>query len=142
MDPRDFHALAVRLCASGSAADLRTAVSRSYYAVFNVGASHLRSMGFPIGKGAAAHGEVQKCLNNSGDLTVITVATELNGLHGGRNRADYQLDRPEPENRSNVLGIVTLAADAIRVLDASFQGASRANLRSAILSWRRSNGYP
>ncbi len=142
MDPREFHALAARLCAGASAADLRTAVSRSYYAVFNVGAEHLRSMGFSIGKGAAAHGEVQKCLNNSGDPAVISVATELNDLHGARNRADYQLDRPEPENRSNVLGIVTEAGDAIRVLDASFNGADRANLRSAILNWRRSNGYP
>lgn len=68
MDPRDFHALAVRLATgtAPAAADCRTAISRAYYAVFNVAAEHLRGMGFPIGKGAAAHGEVQKCLANGG----------------------------------------------------------------------------
>src|SRR4051794_25133410 len=58
MDPRDFHALAARLTAgtAPAPADCRTAINRSYYAVFNVAAEHLRSMGFPVGKGAAAHG--------------------------------------------------------------------------------------
>jgi hypothetical protein len=142
MDPRDFHALAARLSSSASAADLRTAVSRSYYAVFNVGASHLRDAGFAIGKGAAAHGEVQKCLNNCGDQGVMAVATELNDLHGARNRADNQLDRRDPENRSNVLGIVAQAGDHIRVLDLAFQGIDRAKLQLTIMNWRRDNGYP
>jgi len=99
-------------------------------------------MGFSVGKGAAAHGEIQKCLNNCGDPAAMAVATELNDLHGARNRADYQLDRPEPENRANVLGIVTQAGNQIRSLDTSFQGPERARIRLAIQNWRRNNGYP
>ena len=141
MDPRDFHALAARL-AGGTPAELRSAVSRSYYAVFNVAAETLRALNFAIGKGAAAHGEVQKCLSNAGDPTVAAVASDLDALHSRRNRADYQLDRADVENRKNVQGAVSQAGVMIRVLAAAFGGPQRAQLQAAIQKWRRDNGYP
>src|SRR5687768_16776608 len=109
MDPRDFITLAARLAAGSSASECRTAISRSYYAVFNVGAAHLRDLGFAVGKGAAAHGEVQKCLSNSGLADAVVVGSELNDLHSSRNRADYQLERPDVENPANAQTTVALA---------------------------------
>ena len=47
MDPRDFHALALRLTAGSGAAGYRSAIGRSYCAAFNVGATTLRGLGFP-----------------------------------------------------------------------------------------------
>ena len=38
MDPRAFHALAQKLASDPAPAECRTAVSRAYYATFNVGA--------------------------------------------------------------------------------------------------------
>src|SRR5271163_4382234 len=73
MDPRDLLDLARKLALGATAADRRTAVGRSYYAVFNVAAEHLRTLGFRISRGAAAHGEVQKCLSNSGDSALANV---------------------------------------------------------------------
>ena len=142
MDPREFHTLADRLAAGPSAAECRTAVSRAYYAVFNVGSEILRGLGFAVGRGAAAHSEVQRCLANAGDPAVAAVASDLGDLHSSRNRADYQLDRPDVEKPANARLVVTAAADAIRTLDAAFGGPQRLQIRGAIEKWRRTNGYP
>jgi hypothetical protein len=146
MDPRDFHTLAGRL-ASGpttnlSAAECRTAISRSYYAVFNVAAEQLRRLGLPIGKGAAAHGEVQKCLANSGEPALVAAASDLGDLHSSRNRADYQLDKPDVEKAGSAQAVVTLAGSVIRTIDGAFQGSRRAAILTTIQQWRRANGYP
>src|SRR4051812_36246199 len=122
MDPRDFHTLAVRLAAGSSAADRRTAISRSYYAAFNLAAELLRGLGFAVGRGAAAHGEVQRCLANSGIVQLALVASDLGDLHSSRNRADYQLDRLDVEKSANAQVVVTLGAEVIRLLDAAFRG--------------------
>lgn len=142
MDPHDFHSLAERLAGGATAAEYRTAVSRAYYAAFNVGAAHLRNLGFVIGRGAAAHSEVQRCLANAGDPAVAAAASDLGDLHSSRNRADYQLDRVDVEKAANASAVVALAADLIRTLDEAFQGPRRQQLQAAIQTWRRSNGYP
>jgi hypothetical protein len=144
MDPRDFHSFAARLVAGASVAavECRTAVGRSYYAVFNVAADHIRLLGFRIGKGAAAHGEVQKCLSNSGESALATVASELNDLHTSRNRADYQLGPGDVENVAIARNIAAMAGRLIQYLDASFGGPNRGSIYAAIQQWRRDNGYP
>ncbi|HZL35056.1 MAG TPA: hypothetical protein VFC78_07085 [Tepidisphaeraceae bacterium] len=139
MDPREFTALAIRLtqrATAGTPAECRTAISRAYYAAFNVGAEHLRTMGFRVGKGAAAHGEVQRSLANSGNAGVVAAASELNDLHTSRNRADYQLDRLDVESSANARGFVAQAQVAIRALDAAFGGLERAQLQVSIQKWR------
>jgi hypothetical protein len=142
MDARDFLSLAGRLAGGSAPAELRTAVGRSYYAVFNVALETLRGLGFAVGRGAAAHGEIQKCLGASGNAAIVAVASKLNDLHKHRNRADYQLDRVDVENAAAVRTIVNQAAQMVRTLDATFSGSQRPQLQAAILNWRRANGYP
>lgn len=142
MDPRDFHTLALRLAAGTTPAEYRTAIGRSYYAAFNVAAELLRNLGFPLGKGAAAHGEVQKCLSSAGDPGVAAVAAGLGQLHSRRNRADYQLDKLDVETSKNAVAAVAQAGAMIASLDKAFAGPQRAQLQSTIKQWRRDNGYP
>jgi hypothetical protein len=142
MDPREFHRLAVRLSTGSTPAEFRSAIGRAYYSLFNLGAQHLRSMGFSIGKGAAAHGEVRRCLMNSGDPLVSEVGSDLDDLHSRRNRADYQLDRTDVERPNMAAATVTEVARMIRTLDTAFRGPQRAALQAAITQWRRENGYP
>ena len=141
MDPRSFQTLAVQL-AGGDAAHRRTALSRSYYALFNTAAAHLKSMGFRVGRGAAAHGEVQHCLANCGDAEVVAISAELNELHRVRNRADYQIDRADIEHPGFVTQTVAHAGEQIRALDSVMTGPRRLQLQPAIARWRRENGYP
>lgn len=142
MDARDFHELAVRLVAGSSAAESRTAIGRAYYAVFNVGAQHLRSLGFHVGRRAGVHGEVDKCLSNSGDPEVMRVASDVSRLHSRRNRADYQLDPSDVEDPGVARKIVNRVGQQIATLDTAFTGPRRAPIQAAIAKWRRENGYP
>jgi hypothetical protein len=142
MDPRDFQQLGHRLSAGATTAERRTAVGRAYYAAFNVGAAWLRALAFPVGKGAAAHGEVQRCLANSGHPDLDAVASQLGDLHTERNRADYQLDRTDIEHPAKAPSAVRLSADMIQVMDQLFTGPEKPKLEAAIHAWRKANGYP
>ena len=79
MDPSDFQALAEELCHQGGAARLRSAVSRSYYAVYNTGAAALQAMGASLPRAADAHAKLEHCFNNSGDTVLQRVASRLAG---------------------------------------------------------------
>lgn len=57
MNPRDFHRLAARLMTDFSPAAARTAISRAYYASYNVAVETLTEMGFRVSRGPAGHGE-------------------------------------------------------------------------------------
>ena len=61
MDPREFSKIASALLAMKVPAANRSAISRAYYAAFNVGVEKLRDLGFNVRRGAAAHGEVVHC---------------------------------------------------------------------------------
>lgn len=142
MDPRDFLAQAKRLAAGAAPpADCRTAISRAYYAAFNVGAAHLRDFGFPVGRGAAAHGEVQRCLANCGDPAIAKAASQLGDLHTPRNQADYQMDRQDVEAPGAARMMTDLAGRVIQAFDTAFRGPARAQIDAAIRQWRRDNGY-
>src|SRR5262245_50593537 len=69
MNPRDFLAVASDLVnkASPSAADLRTAVGRAYYALFNSAVEFLTKCGISVLDNQKAHREVPRGLRHSGD---------------------------------------------------------------------------
>jgi hypothetical protein len=142
MNPRDFHVLAIHLAAGNSAAEHRTAVGRSYYAVFNVAADLLRSILVRISRGPAAHGEVQKCLANCGNPEVARVAGEMGNLHSWQNRADYQLDKLDVESAMNATEAADLAGQLIKAPDRVFASPARVPIQTAVAAWRRANGYP
>jgi hypothetical protein len=142
MDPREFQRLALQLATSSGAAERRSAVSRGYYAAFNVASEHLRALKFTLGKGAAAHGEIRLCLVNSGTRELMDAGVTLQELHTRRIRADYQLDNRDAELGSTVDVTVATAAAVISKLDAAFSGSARGAILASITKWRRENGYP
>jgi hypothetical protein len=142
MNPREFQRLAIHLASGNSPAECRTAIGRSYYAVFNVSADLLRSLNIRIVRGPAAHSEVQNCLFNGGDPDVARVASELGELHSLRNRADYQLDKADAESATNATLAADLAGELIGTLDRVFSGPGRLRVQAEIMAWRRANGYP
>ena len=84
MEPHDFHRLAAQLVNSPHAAELRTAISRAYYATYHVSVALLEAMGFRLSRGPAGHGDVRNRLSNSGDLEVMRVGNQLGQLHSQR----------------------------------------------------------
>ena len=140
MDPREFHSLASKLAGNGSPVEVRTAISRAYYAVYHVGAEILREMGFRINRSASGHADVRFRLSNSGDTEVIKIGAQLGDLQNKRNEADYDLSKPGAENRKTAQAIVAQAGRMIRILDNCCQGSKRAQIVQAIHSWERLTG--
>ena len=63
MNPKEFQHLAFRLAEHGEfPSEFRTAISRSYYAVFNLGVILLKELGFTIPNNQYAHEEVRRLI--------------------------------------------------------------------------------
>ena len=137
MNPRDLCQLATRLVDGGSPVELRTAISRAYYAVYLVAVEHLEGMSFRISKGPGGHGEVQHHFNNSGNVDLQHVSSQLGDLHGKRIRADYQLDRRDVENPKTARALVAQTSQMIETLDRCCLGERRIQIIQAIRDWKR-----
>ena len=135
MDPKDFLRVANDLAQSDEAAELRSAVSRAYYAAFHVARKLLVDMGFEISKGPAAHGDVYKYLGNAGNPTVEHAGSNIGDLKGWRNQADYELDLDEHENSGSVQNIVLITEQIIEDLEQCCNGSNRNQIKEAISSY-------
>ena len=140
MDPREFQQLASKLILGASVSEFRTAISRAYYATYNVGVEILVRMGFQIGKGPGGHGDVWKRLSNSGHTEVEKVGSQLNDLRSKRIQADYRLNDQEVENQKTAQAIVEQANRMIKTLDECCSGSRCAQIVSAIREWERQTG--
>ena len=126
MDSGQFQFLASRLAEKGAyPAEFRTAISRSYYAVFHLGLDLLGSMGFSIPQNAEAHKEVYRHLNNSGDTDLIKVAAKIDDLRTKRIHADYRLNRSDVESKENAKMFVYSAERIIETMRKCAQGNNR-----------------
>ena len=132
MDPRDFQKLAAKLASGKSPSEIRTAISRAYYSVFNVGVELLKGIGLGVSKGPSGHGEVEHRLSNSANIDVQKVGSQLSDLRSRRIWADYRLDKKETENQKNAQALVQLAHKMIQTLDTCFTGPHREEIVSAI----------
>jgi uncharacterized protein (UPF0332 family) len=92
MDGWDFFIVARKLSQSRLECDLRTSVSRSYFAAFNGIAAFLRTRVIRLPKGPEAHEKLVACLRNSGDVALEEVGEKLDELRRQRNTADYDMD--------------------------------------------------
>ena len=131
MDPREFQELAQRLSQAGGPAELRSATSRAYYAIFNLSAELLNQM-VPLSRGAAAHGQVQKLLANSGDADVVRVGSDLGDLHSRRIDADYEMGDLKSENDKTVRATVSEAGEIIATLGRAFSGVGSQAIKRRI----------
>jgi uncharacterized protein (UPF0332 family) len=109
VQPWQFRLLAEQLVANGRdgkplspgpggvAADLRTAISRAYYAIFLEATSLLSELGYQVGSSGKAHGVVERALRESAEPELERVASDYGTLGTERRRADYDLENREVE---------------------------------------------
>ena len=102
MDPADFLKLARRLLDSTEQAELRTSVSRSYYAVFHVLLQALSSKGIRFKRTVEDHPLLAHYLAASGDARTQKLGVTLNSLRVERNAADYELHQPTTEVKTRL----------------------------------------
>ena len=144
MDPRDFLRQAQELAEGKPAADFgkravdcRTAISRAYFAGFDVAVAFLTSMSIALRRGPDSHKDVQRCLENCDDPEVMRVGAELSDLRTSRNSADYHLDRTDVENRKSALFLINKAEATIRALDTCTSPSRRSAIAAAVLAYRK-----
>ncbi len=135
MDPKDFLRVANDLAQSNKAAELRSAVSRAYYAAFHVARKLLVDMGFEISKGSGAHGDICNYLGNAANPTVEHAGNNIGDLKGWRNQADYELNSVEHENSGSVQKIVFITEQIIEDLEQCCNGSDRDQIKGAISSY-------
>jgi uncharacterized protein (UPF0332 family) len=97
------------------AADYRSAISRAYYAAYNVAEKFLRQMGFAKPK-EKYHIVLQQRLLASGDKEFIKIGSDLGDFHSRRVRADYNMDDKTTEVQANALAAVEEARRMIEAL--------------------------
>lgn len=100
MQPTEFLQLAEELHKKTGEAEWRTAVSRSYYAVFNELVEMLSSGGIQLQRNGKDHGRVAHYFASCGDRHVAAVSSWLNTLRISRNEADYDMRIAVDEKQS------------------------------------------
>lgn len=90
MDPCDFLAVVDALKNSSQEAEIRTAISRAYYAVFNYIRSYLTANNLDL-PNYRIHHRLPLCIRNSGVQGSRDVAQNVEDLRDDRLDADYDM---------------------------------------------------
>jgi len=91
MNWSEFRDTASRLAQGLTEGDWRSAISRSYYAIFHFFRDYLLSNGLDVGQGGQAHFNLYSGLLNCGIAPVGAIASRIDRLRELRVRADYEL---------------------------------------------------
>jgi uncharacterized protein (UPF0332 family) len=135
MEPRDFLRLAESLAQAGAEAELRTAVSRAYYAAFHVARKLFLNCGFMVPQADRAHGYLWLRLSNTREAQTRWAGEELKRLRSERNRADYQLLHPFTASDSQ--RCLRTAREIILRLEVAFREPLKTQLTEAIKRYER-----
>jgi uncharacterized protein (UPF0332 family) len=115
MNAREFLDLADELATGIHESHWRTSVSRAYYAAFHVACTLLEECGFTVPDSERAHSYLRFRLMNAVHPDVVEAGTGLDELRNTRNRADYKIKAPFPNEVA--IQRCQLAADVIRLLE-------------------------
>ena len=133
MTGTDFLPVAARLASGPTEADWRTAVGRTYYAVFHVARQLLEDLGFRVPHADRAHAYLWMRLSNCGNVQVERAAADLQLMRRHRNNADYDLHRPLKQTVAT--GDVQMARGVVQAL--TLTGPIRAQITAAIRVYER-----
>jgi uncharacterized protein (UPF0332 family) len=137
MNGHEFLASAKRLSESPHAADLRSSVSRAYYAAYHVAHDFLVGCGIRFSSNTTeAHTKMPQCLENSNVADAVLVGRKLRSLRDDRNTADYELDDPVLEDSLNVAIRLRAAEQIVNSIDAIVAEHSESASLCAILRGR------
>jgi hypothetical protein len=147
MDARLFLATARTLASTNpadatAAAAYRTAVSRSYYAAFNVAVGFLEGIGLEVIDKPSGHSWVKNSFIYVPDPAVKRIGMALETLHRERKYADYDMQDLKPERQKTASGVVRQAEQVISDLDGyRLSPTNAAALEAAIKNWVRTTPH-
>ncbi|KHE93930.1 MAG: HEPN domain-containing protein [Candidatus Scalindua rubra] len=134
---KDFLTFAKTICRNDDEAARRTAVSRSYYALFHEVRSIVISAGIRIEKDASAHMKLVRYLKETGKGGIDDaklVGKKLEDLREIRNAADYDLD-DTAFNSKNTCALQYALAESSRN---KLLSINNADLKRGLVAYARS----
>lgn len=114
MKASEFHELAGRLAAGSAAADARSSISRSYYAVYHTVIDFVRSERIVISRKGEAHSKLGQLLCGTADEEIAVFGRLLGNLSTQRTHADYDLDNASAEKPRQAYTLWMGAEDLLR----------------------------
>jgi uncharacterized protein (UPF0332 family) len=131
VDPELFLSLALTLKSTpGRPEFYRTAISRAYYAAFNVGTQVLATLGIRLSAGPGGHGELRNCLGACGDAGCLKISSRLATLHTRRRAADYLMDDAAAETQKEAELACLDATEILNGLKALRDHSDKAHTRA------------
>jgi hypothetical protein len=134
MNGRDFLVVAKKWSSSRDEAELKSAVSRAYYAAFHVARQLFEDLHFVVPQADRAHKYLSFRLSNCGDPLLEQAGYDLDDLRSARNLADYNLRRPLAQ--TTAASSVQIAERIVRTLD-GLVGPRRNQVYDAIRVYER-----
>lgn len=95
--------LSESLAGNGTRTNLRTAVNRAYYSAFHYIWDFLNKLGVRTPENTIAYSLPKNILSAVPEEELNKCSRKLNDLYSARLTADYRLDKPIYEKKSNVL---------------------------------------
>jgi uncharacterized protein (UPF0332 family) len=138
MNPREFAALASDLVSADTPtpAELRTAVSRAYYATFLVATALVKKFGVQIPKGWEGHKLLTLALRYCKDAELTNACQEIDDLRAVRWAADYDMQDDVVEDQRLARKWCARAKQAIKKLDQCEADATRlTESRTKLRNW-------
>jgi uncharacterized protein (UPF0332 family) len=129
----------------GEAADVRSAISRAYYAAFLVARSFLEELGYSVTMLGRCHEVVAHALRESGERELIRAASDLGTLGTDRRIADYELHKTSVEQNTRADEMLRFCKSVISRLDAvrtrtRTDPARKQSIIASIDAWRNRDG--
>jgi len=137
MEGKDFLAVAQKLVQTRGEAAIRSAASRTYYALFNTGKKLLNDLGFSLPKDASAHELLYYRLYNSGIPDINALAITIKKLRSKRIRADYEMNDTGFQSHIECEFDIARAKHIIAQLENCYQQPLRNQLKDGIQEYER-----
>lgn len=142
---RDFLELARELAEKGSpsSAELRTALGRAYYAVYNSGVECQKNLGLRFHTGRDSGKNHSLVRDRFGDVTVDDgrrLYNDLKDLQRMRHCADYDLSDSDVEDSGNVMAHVDLAEETLALIEQFQTSSSKADIVRELNDYDRRKG--
>lgn len=131
MVARDFLELAKQLAQEDKPAELRSALGRAYYALFNLAVECQQALGFPLHTGNTSGKNHSLVRDRFGDVVtddVLTLYRDMRDLHDMRKCADYDLADSDVEDMETVKAHVEIAEEAISLVEKIFTSPNKGRI--------------
>jgi hypothetical protein len=110
VDPVAFLDIAEQFQTSGSEAERRTSIGRSYYALYNILFRSLSLRGVAFNQSGEDHGRLVYYLTRCGHRMAANIGATLRDLRGYRNNADYDMNVMIDERQTQLVYAKTRGA--------------------------------